>query len=95
MAYWLLKTEPDSYSWDDLARDRKTVWDGITNPTALKNIRSMTKGDLALFYHTGDERTVVGVAEIASAPQPINSTRERNRRSCPASPICGNRLWRW
>ena len=69
MAYWLLKTEPSTYSWDDLARDKKTTWDGIINATALKHIRSMTKGDLALVYHTGDERAAVGIAEIASAPR--------------------------
>src|SRR5688500_9734259 len=68
MAYWLLKTEPSTYSYDDLARDKKTTWDGITNATALKNIRAMKKGDLALVYHTGDVRAVVGIAEIASAP---------------------------
>ena len=68
MAYWLLKTEPDCYSWDDLARDKKTAWDGITNALALKHLRTMKKGDLALVYHTGDERQAVGVAEVASAP---------------------------
>lgn len=68
MAYWLLKTEPATYAFDDLVRDKKTTWDGVTNATALKHIRSMTKGDLALVYHTGDERAIVGVAEIASAP---------------------------
>ena len=68
MAYWLLKTEPDVYSFDDLRRDRKTAWDGITNALALKHIRSMKKGDLALIYHTGDERAAVGVAEIISNP---------------------------
>src|SRR5688500_15445458 len=68
MAYWLLKTEPSTYSYDDLARDKKTTWDGVTNATALKNIRAMKKGDLALVYHTGDVRAVVGIAEIASAP---------------------------
>jgi predicted RNA-binding protein with PUA-like domain len=68
MAYWLLKTEPDSYSWDDLVRDKKTVWDGVANPTALKNIRSMKKGDLALIYHTGGQREAIGIAQIASAP---------------------------
>ncbi len=68
MAYWLLKTEPDSYSWDDLVRDKKTVWDGVANPTALKNIRSMKKGDLALIYHTGGQREAIGVAQVASAP---------------------------
>ncbi len=70
MNYWLLKTEPETYSWDDLLKDKKTVWDGISNPVALKNIRSMKKGDLAFFYHTGDERTVVGIAQIASDPRP-------------------------
>src|SRR3954469_12336907 len=68
MAYWLLKTEPDRYAWDDLARDKKATWDGITNATALKHIRTMKKGDSALIYHTGDERAVVGIAEIASNP---------------------------
>lgn len=76
--YWLLKTEPDSYSWDDLSRDKKTVWDGISNPVALKNIRAMSKGDLALIYHTGDERAAVGIAEIASNPrQDEKSDNER------------------
>lgn len=68
MALWLLKTEPDTYSWDDLSRDKKAVWDGVNNALALKHIRSMKKGDLALIYHTGDERAAVGVAEITSAP---------------------------
>src|SRR3954447_10814370 len=68
VAYWLLKTEPDCYSWDDLSRDKKTTWDGVNNALALKHIRSMKKGDLALIYHTGDERAAVGVAEVTSAP---------------------------
>ena len=70
MARWLLKTEPDSYSWDQLVADKKAVWDGISNALALKHVRSMKKGDLALIYHTGDERAAVGVAEIASNPYP-------------------------
>lgn len=70
MAFWLLKTEPDCYSWDDLARDKKTVWDGVTNALALKHIRTVSKGDLALIYHTGDERAAVGIAEVVSAPYP-------------------------
>jgi predicted RNA-binding protein with PUA-like domain len=68
VAYWLLKTEPDTYSWDDLAKDKKTTWDGVANALALKHMRTMKKGDLALVYHTGDERQAVGVAEIVSAP---------------------------
>ena len=70
MAHWLLKTEPDTYSWDDLARDKKATWDGVANATALKNIRAMIKGDLALIYHTGGERAAVGIAEIVSSPRP-------------------------
>lgn len=70
MARWLLKTEPDCYSWDDLARDKKTAWDGVTNALALKHIRTMKKGDEALIYHTGDERAAIGIAEIISAPHP-------------------------
>ena len=70
MAYWLLKTEPGSYSWSDLRRDKKTPWNGVTNTTALKHIRTMKKGDLALIYHTGDERAAVGVAEVTSNPYP-------------------------
>jgi predicted RNA-binding protein with PUA-like domain len=70
MAYWLLKTEPDCYAWDDLVRDKSTVWDGVSNALALKHIRSMKKGDLALVYHTGGERSAVGVAEVKSNPYP-------------------------
>jgi predicted RNA-binding protein with PUA-like domain len=70
LAYWLLKTEPDTYSWDDLVRDKGATWDGVANALALKHIRSMKKGDLALVYHTGDERAAVGVAEVRSAPYP-------------------------
>ncbi|MCV3216171.1 EVE domain-containing protein [Plectonema radiosum NIES-515] len=68
MAYWLLKTEPDNYSYFDLERDNSTVWDGVNNPLALKHLRTMELGDLALIYHTGKERQIVGVAEIISKP---------------------------
>ena len=68
MAKWLLKTEPGCYQWADLMRDRKTAWDGVANALALKHIRAMKKGDLALIYHTGDQRQAVGVAQIASEP---------------------------
>ena len=68
MSYWLLKTEPDCYSWDDLVRDKSTTWDGVSNAVALKHIRAMRKGDLALVYHTGKERAAVGIAEVKSSP---------------------------
>jgi predicted RNA-binding protein with PUA-like domain len=70
MAYWLLKTEPTDYSWDDLVRDGKTAWDGVANNTALIHLRAMKGGDMAIIYHTGDERAAVGIAEITSAPYP-------------------------
>lgn len=68
MNYWLLKTEPSDYTFDDLLKDKKTVWDGVGHPTALINIRNSKKGDLAFIYHTGDERSIVGTAEIISNP---------------------------
>lgn len=70
MARWLLKTEPSTYSFDDLAREKTTVWNGITNAAALIHMRSMKKGDAVFVYHTGDERAVVGLATIDSAPFP-------------------------
>jgi predicted RNA-binding protein with PUA-like domain len=70
MAYWLLKTEPGTYGWDDLAREGKTVWEGVSNAAALINIRAMKKGDLAFFYHTGTERAVVGTVQIVSQAYP-------------------------
>jgi len=66
--FWLLKTEPEHYSYADLERDGTTVWDGVGNNTALMHIRTMQPGDLALIYHTGAERQAVGLAEITSAP---------------------------
>jgi predicted RNA-binding protein with PUA-like domain len=70
VAYWILKTEPETYSYADLARDGATVWDGVANTVALKHMREMAPGDLALIYHTGDERRAVGLAEVTSAPYP-------------------------
>jgi predicted RNA-binding protein with PUA-like domain len=68
MAYWLLKSEPDVYSYADLERDRQTVWDGVNNNLALKHIRTMQPHDLALIYHTGDQRRAIGIGEIISLP---------------------------
>lgn len=70
MARWLLKTEPSEYSFDQLVKDKKTVWSGVSNATALIHLRSMSKGDEAIIYHTGDERAAVGLATIASGPYP-------------------------
>ena len=61
---WLLKTEPSSYSWDDLVRDKRAVWDGVANPAARKNLRSFAPGDTALVYHTGDVKAAIGIATV-------------------------------
>jgi predicted RNA-binding protein with PUA-like domain len=66
--YWILKTEPTSYAYADLERDRATRWDGVTNRQALKHIRSMQQGDRVLIYHTGKEKAVVGEATVTTAP---------------------------
>jgi len=67
---WLLKTEPGSYSYEDLEREGRAVWDGVSNPVALKNLRSMKEGDAVVVYHTGDERAAVGLAEVVRAAYP-------------------------
>jgi predicted RNA-binding protein with PUA-like domain len=64
---WLLKTEPSAYSFAQLERDKRTVWDGVKNPQALKNLSQVKEGDRLLIYHTGDEKAVVGVATALSA----------------------------
>jgi predicted RNA-binding protein with PUA-like domain len=69
-AYWILKTEPSAYSFDRLQKDHRTVWDGVTNPLALKHLREMSVGDPVLVYHTGDEKSVVGLARVARAAYP-------------------------
>lgn len=66
VAFYLLKTEPSEYSFDNLKRDGTTIWDGVTNPVALKNLRGMKPGDNLVIYHTGDEKRVVGKASVES-----------------------------
>lgn len=71
MSYWLLKTEPDhDYGYDDLERDGKTVWNGVSNNLALKHMRAVRRGDQALLYHTGKEKAAVGVVEVTKDAYP-------------------------
>ena len=70
MAYWILKTDADTYPFEQLEREQRTVWDGVTNALALKHIRSMAPGDAALIYHSNVGKELVGLARIASAPYP-------------------------
>jgi predicted RNA-binding protein with PUA-like domain len=64
---WLVKQEPEDYSWDDLVRDKKTAWTGVRNFQARNNLRNMKMGDAVLFYHSGKEKSVIGIAEVAKA----------------------------
>jgi predicted RNA-binding protein with PUA-like domain len=64
--YYLLKTEPSVYSFSNLEKERSTIWDGVTNPVAVKHLRAMQKGDKLVIYHTGDEKTAVGAATVES-----------------------------
>jgi predicted RNA-binding protein with PUA-like domain len=70
MAAWLAKSEPSTYSWQDLERDKRTRWDGVRNAQARNNLAAMKKGDEVLIYHSGDERAVLGIATVAKGPYP-------------------------
>jgi len=70
MSYFLAKTDPETYSIEDLARERKTVWDGVRNPQALRAIRSMRAGDRVFIYHSMGNAAVVGLAKVVSEPRP-------------------------
>ena len=68
--YWLVKQEPEAYSWDDLVRDHGTEWTGVRNFQARNNLRQMKVGDRVLFYHSGEQKAVVGIAQVAKAGYP-------------------------
>jgi predicted RNA-binding protein with PUA-like domain len=70
MAYWLMKSEPSAYSWGDLVRDGGTMWDGVRNNAARLHLRAMKPGDEAFYYHSMDERAVVGIMRITGPGQP-------------------------
>jgi predicted RNA-binding protein with PUA-like domain len=77
MAYWLIKTEPGTWSWDDQikAGAKGTAWEGVRNHQAKKNLQAMSRGDRAFFYHSGEEKQIVGVVEIISAYRPDPSDK--------------------
>ena len=70
MAYWLMKSEPHAYSWDDLVRDGSTDWDGVRNNAARLHLRAMKPGDEALFYHSGKDKAAVGIMRVAGEGKP-------------------------
>jgi predicted RNA-binding protein with PUA-like domain len=70
MAYWLMKSEPEAYGWDDLVRDGATEWDGVRNPTARLNLKAMKPGDEAFFYHSMSDKAVVGIMRVVRGAEP-------------------------
>lgn len=70
MAHWLLKSEPSSYSWDQLVKEKHTSWTGVRNPQAQANLNAMKPGDRCFFYHSGEGKEIVGIAEVVKAAYP-------------------------
>jgi predicted RNA-binding protein with PUA-like domain len=70
MNYWLVKTEPSTYSWEDLVRDKKTVWDGVRNYQARNNLSAMKKGDMLFIYHSMDDKAVIGIGKLLTEGYP-------------------------
>lgn len=81
MNYWIAKSEPEAYSWQQLVKDGKTAWTGVRNFTARINLRAMKKGDLVLFYHSGEEKSVVGISRVERESYP-DPTAEEGDWSC-------------
>ena len=79
MAYWLMKSEPEAYSWDDLVRDGGTEWDGVRNNAATLNLRAMKTGDRAFLYHSVSDKAVVGIMEIVRGAKPDAKAKEGER----------------
>lgn len=90
MAHWLLKTEPSTYSFAELERTKKAVWDGVKNPAALRNLRAMKTGDVAVVYHTGDEKAAVGLATVTREAYP--DPKSKNPRLVVVDLEAGRRL---
>lgn len=85
MAYWLMKSEPESYSWDDLVRDGGTEWDGVRNNAARLHLRAMKPGDEALLYHSMSDKAVVGIMRIAGDPH--SDAKDEAWVAVPVEPI--------
>jgi predicted RNA-binding protein with PUA-like domain len=84
---WLVKEEPDHYSFDDLVRDRKTSWTGVKNPLAQKHLRSIEKGERVFFYHTGGEKAIVGTAKAIGAAYPDPKDKSGKLYAVDVAPV--------
>lgn len=87
--FWMVKQEPEDYSWDDLVRDGRTDWTGVRNFQARNNLRRMKVGDRVLFYHSGKGKCVVGVAEVVKAPYPDPTAGDPGWVSVDIKPVKG------
>jgi predicted RNA-binding protein with PUA-like domain len=87
MQYWLVKQEPGDYSWSDLEKDGRTAWTGVRNFQARINLRAMKKGDLAFFYHSGDEKQVVGIAKVLKEAYPDATATEGDWVAVDVGPV--------
>ncbi|HEY2124217.1 MAG TPA: EVE domain-containing protein [Chthoniobacterales bacterium] len=85
--YWLVKSEPNAYSWSDLVKEKKTSWTGVRNFTARNNLRSMRVGDEVLFYHSVTDKAVVGVAKVIRAAYPDPTAKEGDWSAVDLAPI--------
>ncbi len=87
MAYWLIKSEPFKYSWDQLVKDKKTVWDGVRNYAARLNLRAMKKGDQAFFYHSNEGVEIVGIAKIVKEAFQDPTTEDERWVAVEVAPV--------
>lgn len=85
--YWLVKSEPETYSWDDLLRDRRTDWTGVRNYAARLHLKAMRPGDEVLYYHSGDDKAVVGVAKVTKAAFPDTTADEEGWVAVELAPV--------
>src|SRR3954464_5101892 len=87
MNYWLVKSEPFKYSWDQLVKDKKTIWDGVRNYAARNNLRTMAKGDHVFFYHSNEGLAIVGIAEVAKEAYQDPTTDDTNWAVVELKPV--------
>ncbi len=87
MKRWLFKSDPETYSWKNLAKDKKTVWDGVRNNLALKHLREIQKGDPIFIYHSGDLKSIVGIAEAASNSYPDPKNKDTKLAVVDIAPL--------
>ena len=85
--YWLVKSEPDAYSWGDLVKEKKTSWTGVRNFKARNNLRSMRVGDEVLFYHSVTDKAVVGIAKVVRAAYPDRTAKEGDWSTVDLAPV--------